>query len=45
MHQTLDVEEDKASVADTTSVGGTRYVIGLKGGLKFYGNQGDDSVS
>ena len=45
MHQTLDVEEDKASVADTTSVGGTRYVIGLKGGLRFYGNQGDDSVS
>lgn len=38
MHQTLDVEEDKAqSVADNVSAGGTRYIVGLKGGLKFYG--------
>ena len=38
MHQTLDVEVDKAeSVADNVSAGGTRYIVGLKGGLKFYG--------
>ena len=38
MHQTLDVEEGKAeSVADNVSAGGTRYIVGLKGGLKFYG--------
>lgn len=38
MHQTLDVEESKAeSVVDNVSAGGTRYIVGLKGGLKFYG--------
>jgi len=40
LHQTLDVEEDKAvSYADNVSAGGTRYIVGFKGGLKFYGQQ------
>ena len=38
MHETLDVgEADLPSVADNVSAGGTRYIVGLKGGLKFYG--------
>jgi len=39
VNQTLDVEDDKAqSVADNISQGGTRYIVGIKGGnLKFYG--------
>lgn len=38
MHQTLNVEDDKISDnRDTTSQGGTRYVVGIKGDLKFYG--------
>ena len=38
-HQTIDAQEDMAaSVADTISAGGTRYMVQLKGGgLKFYG--------
>lgn len=38
-HQTIDAQEDlAASVADTISAGGTRYMVQLKaGGLKFYG--------
>ena len=50
MNQTLDVEENKAeSIADNISAGGTRYIVGFKGGLKFYGQQSQmsqaDSVS
>ena len=38
MHKTLNVEEDNAeSIQDTVSAGGTRYIVGVKGGLKFYG--------
>ena len=38
LQHTIDVEEDQAaSVADNASAGGTRYIVGLKGGLKFYG--------
>ena len=38
LQHTIDVEEDQAtSVADNVSAGGTRYIVGLKGGLKFYG--------
>mmetsp|Transcript_815 Transcript_815/g.1455 ORF Transcript_815/g.1455 Transcript_815/m.1455 type:complete len:171 (-) Transcript_815:2497-3009(-) len=44
MHQTLDVEEDKASVADNVSAGGTRYIVGLKGGLKFYGQNSQSGI-
>jgi len=38
-HQTIDAQEDMAaSVDDTISAGGTRYMVQLKGGgLKFYG--------
>ena len=39
-HQTIDAQEDlAASVGDTISAGGTRYMVQLKGGhgLKFYG--------
>ena len=39
MHQTLDVEEDKMS---NISAGGTRYIVGFKGGLKFYGDNADN---
>jgi hypothetical protein len=35
--KTIDPEEDKASNYDTVSAGGTRYIVGLKGNLKFYG--------
>jgi hypothetical protein len=35
---TIDPEEDKASNYDQVSAGGTRYIVGLKGNLKFYGN-------
>ena len=42
MHQTLDVEEDKMS---NISAGGTRYIVGFKGGLKFYGNNNEDNQS
>ena len=35
---TIDVEEEKASsIKETISVGGTRYIVNIKGGLKFYG--------
>jgi hypothetical protein len=38
MHKTLNVEEENAeSIQDTVSAGGTRYIVGVKGGLKFYG--------
>jgi hypothetical protein len=38
LQHTIDAEEDQAaSVGDTVSAGGTRYIVGLKGGLKFYG--------
>lgn len=36
---TIDPEEDKASNYENVSAGGTRYIVGLKGNLKFYGNQ------
>ena len=39
MAATLDVGEEPASMADNVSAGGTRYIVGLKGGLKFYGQQ------
>ena len=43
--QTLDVEEDKAaSVADNVSAGGTRYIVGLKGNFKFYGQGSQSNV-
>lgn len=52
MHKTLNVEEENAeSVQDTVSAGGTRYIVGVKGGLKFYGQNsasnldGADSIS
>ena len=37
--RTIDPEEDKASNYENVSAGGTRYIVGLKGNLKFYGNQ------
>jgi hypothetical protein len=42
MAKTIDPEEDKAS--EHVSAGGTRYIVGLKGNLKFYG-QGDINES
>jgi len=36
--KTIDPEEDKASNYEQVSAGGTRYIVGLKGNLKFYGN-------
>mmetsp|Transcript_19018 Transcript_19018/g.29160 ORF Transcript_19018/g.29160 Transcript_19018/m.29160 type:complete len:160 (-) Transcript_19018:2480-2959(-) len=44
--QTLDVEDDKASVVDNVSAGGTRYIVGLKSGtaLKFYGQQSQSNL-
>ena len=52
MHKTLNVEEENAeSVQDTISAGGTRYIVGVKGGLKFYGQNSasnldaNDSIS
>jgi hypothetical protein len=39
MAATLDVGDEPASMADNVSAGGTRYIVGLKGGLKFYGQQ------
>jgi len=39
MAATLDVGDEPASMADNVSAGGTRYNVGLKGGLKFYGQQ------
>ena len=46
-HQTLDDGADNLSNGDQVSAGGTRYVVGFKGGLKFYGQGGgnDDSIS
>ena len=47
IQETLDVEEDAASVggaADNVSAGGTRYVVGLKGGLKFYGGASNSQL-
>lgn len=35
--KTIDPEEDKASNYENVSAGGTRYIVGLKGNLKFYG--------
>jgi hypothetical protein len=36
---TIDPEEDKVSnQQEQVSAGGTRYIVGLKGNLKFYGN-------
>lgn len=40
MNQTLDAGEDK--ISDNMSAGGSRYIVGLKGGLKFYGNNEDN---
>ena len=35
---TIDVEEEKASsIKDTISAGGTRYIVNVNRGLKFYG--------
>jgi hypothetical protein len=40
----LDVEEEKASVVSNVSAGGTRYIVNLKSGLKFYGQQSAASL-
>lgn len=36
MQQTIEAGEDQLS-NDNVSAGGSRYVVGIKGGLKFYG--------
>jgi hypothetical protein len=36
--KTIDPEDDKVSNNEQVSAGGTRYIVGLKGNLKFYGN-------
>ena len=43
MNHTIDVQENNAeSVNDTVSVGGTRYMVKIKGGVpKFYGDASD----
>ena len=44
-NQTIDDGGDNLSNQDAVSAGGSRYVVGFKGGLKFYGQQADDSIS
>jgi len=45
LQHTIDAEEDQAaSVGDTVSAGGTRYIVGLKGGLKFYGQNSNSQI-
>jgi len=36
-NQIIDDGGDNLSNQDNVSAGGTRYVVGFKGGLKFYG--------
>lgn len=42
--KTIDPEEDKASNYENVSAGGTRYIVGLKGNLKFYGGQSNSQA-